>query len=275
MTVERTIRDALREAAARFGFSATPRLDAELLMAHALGTTRGSLLLGRLDDPAPADFAALAERRAAQEPVAYITGVRDFWTVSLRVAPGVLIPRADSETLIEAAVDHYGGTPGPRTVLDLGTGSGALLLAALDQWRGATGVGVDRSSDALAIARENAVRLGIAERARVIEGGWEGDGRAYDLVLCNPPYIPAGEPLAREVAEYEPASALFAGPDGLDDYRVIAPVLRPRIAPGGVACVEIGHDQGESAAALFRAEGFGVALRRDLAGRDRCLIVTP
>lgn len=267
------MRHALAAAAARFG-SATPRLDAELLMAHALGISREAMLLARLGDPVPAAFAALAERRAGHEPVAYITGTRAFWTIELAVGPGVLIPRADSETLLEVAVDHFAGTPGPRSVLDLGTGSGALLLAALDQWPAATGVGIDASEAALTVARANAVRLGLEDRARIVAGGWSGTGAAFDLVLCNPPYVAADAALPDEVARFEPAAALFAGADGLDDYRIIAPVIGPQIAPGGVACIEIGADQGASAAALFRAHGLAVDVRRDLAGCDRCLVAT-
>lgn len=274
MTEVALIRQAVAQAAARFAFSATPRLDAELLMAHALGVTREAMLLRHLDDPAPALFDALAARRVEHEPVAYITGTRDFWTITLQVGPGVLVPRADSETLLEAAVAHF-GMRSPQSVLDLGTGSGALLFAALDQWRGARGIGVDRSQDALATAEANARRLGMADRAMIVAGGWEGRGGPHDLILCNPPYIATGAELPREVAAYEPTGALFAGEDGLDDYRAIAPVLATQIAPGGVACVEIGSDQGETAAALFRAEGLSVAVRRDLAGCDRCLVVTP
>lgn len=268
------VRDALAEAARRFGFSETPRLDAELLMAHALGCTREALLLGRLGDPAPDGFAALVERRAAHEPVAYITGRRAFWTIELGVGPGVLVPRADTETLMEAAVAHF-GERSPRSILDLGTGSGALLLAALDQWSDASGVGVDRSPQALAVARDNARRLGMEARAQFVEGGWDAVGGVFDLVLCNPPYIANTEELTREVAGYEPASALYAGPDGLDDYRALAPLIARRIAPGGVACVEIGSTQGEAAAALFRAEDLAVNLRQDLGGRDRCIVATP
>ena len=244
-------------------------------MAHALGTTREAMLLARLDDPAPSGFAALFDRRAAHEPVAYIIGTRAFWTIDLVVGPDVLIPRADSETLIEAAVEHFAGTPGPRTVLDLGTGSGALLLAALAEWPAAHGVGIDASDPALEMADDNARRLGLSDRAVVRRGDWAGTGQAVDLILCNPPYIADGETLPDEVARFEPASALFAGPDGLDDYRRIAPVLGAQIAPGGVACIEIGADQGAGVAALFRAQGLSVALRRDLAGHDRCLVVTP
>ncbi len=270
-----TIRHALTASSARFAFSITPRLDAELLMALALGTTREAMLLSRLDDPVPPGFAALVERRADHEPVAYITGTRAFWTIDLAVGPGVLIPRADTETLMETAVAHFAGTPGPRTVLDLGTGSGALLLAALAEWPEARGVGIEASDAALAIAGYNARRLGVADRAALRRGDWAGTGQAYDLILCNPPYVAEGAVLPDEVARFEPAAALFAGPDGLDDYRMIAPVLRPQIAPGGVACIEIGADQGETAAALFRDRGLSAAVRRDLAGQDRCLVVTP
>jgi release factor glutamine methyltransferase len=269
------VRGALAEAARSISaVSHTPRLDAELLMAHALGVSRDQLILRHLDATTPATFAALVERRLRHEPVAYITGTRAFWTIELAVGPGVLIPRADSETLIEAAVAHFAGTPGPRSVLDLGTGSGALLLAALDQWPDATGVGIDASDAALAIAAANAVRLGMAVRARFMRGGWQGDGCAHELILCNPPYVGRNEPLPEEVAAWEPASALFAGESGLDDYRAIAPLLGAQLAPGGVACIEIGAGQASAAGALFAAQGFEVAVRRDLAGIERCLVLT-
>lgn len=267
------MRAALREAAARLtDHSETPRLDAELLMAHALGLSREALLLSGLDRTVPDTFSALLERRQRGEPLAYITGHRAFWTIDLAVAPGVLIPRPDSETLIEAAVDHFRGTSGPKRVLDLGTGSGALLLAALAEWAGASGVGIDRSRPALAIARANAEALGMASRARMIEGGWAGTGEAFDLILCNPPYIANDERLPRDVVEHEPHSALFAGADGLDDYRVLAPLLPAQLADGGVACIEIGAAQGSAVAALMVAQGLVVHIRHDLAGRDRCVM---
>ena len=267
-------RDALTAAAARFAFSETARLDAELLLAHALGITRERLLLTMADQLVPPTFAALVARRASHEPVAYITGTRAFWTLDLEVAPGVLIPRADSETLIEAAVAHFAGTPGPRTILDLGTGSGALLLAALDQWPAAAGTGLDASPPALAIAARNAAAIAPG-RATIAEGGWAGTGARFDLILCNPPYVPTGAELPDEVSRYEPASALYAGPDGLDDYRRLAPLIGAQIAPGGVVCVEIGSTQHDDVAALFAAQGLAVSCRKDLAGRDRCLVVTP
>lgn len=260
-------------AAGRFGRSDTPRLDAELLMAHALGVTRGTMLIGD-DGPVPPDFAALADRRAAGEPIAYILGERGFWDLTLAVTPAVLIPRPDSETLIEAAIAHFDGTAGPRRVLDLGTGSGALLLAALSVWPAATGVGIDRSREALAVARANADRTGLAPRAELRPGGWAGTGEAFDLLLCNPPYIGTGEPLGPGVREHEPAGALFAGADGLDDYRALAPLLPKQIAAGGAACVEIGAGQAAAVTALFGAQGLTTSVRRDLAGRDRCIVAT-
>jgi len=268
-----TVDAALRAAAVRLAdASATPRLDAELLMADALGLSRDALLMGRRDTPEPKVFAALVARRMAGEPIAYILGRRDFWTVSLAVGPGVLIPRPDSEALIEAAVDHF-GSAGPARILDLGTGPGTLLLAALDQWPGATGIGVDASDSALAFARDNALRLGMGTRAAFRTGNWaQGIDERFDLVLCNPPYIGSGETLSVDVAGHEPPEALYAGPDGLDDYRVLVPQIVRLVAPGGVAAIEIGATQRAAVTALFAAQGVTVACRHDLAGHDRAIL---
>ncbi|SDA36756.1 release factor glutamine methyltransferase [Sphingomonas sp. NFR15] len=243
-------------------------------MAHALGVSREALLLGRLDDAVPDAFAALLARRLTHEPVAYITGRRAFWTIDLTVGPGVLIPRADSETLIEAAIDHFAGRA-PVRILDLGTGPGTLLLAALDQWPQATGLGVDASAAALDYARRNAQGLGMADRADFRLGDWAaGIGGTFDLILANPPYIGTREPLPREVRDHEPGTALFAGEDGLDDYRAIVPQLAPLLAPGGAAILEIGATQADAVSELLAAAGFAVALRRDLAGHARALIAS-
>ena len=242
-------------------------------MAHALGVSREDLLLRHLDAPTPPTFATLLARRLAHEPVAYITGTRAFWTIDLAVGPGVLIPRPDSETLIEAAVAHFAGRI-PQTILDLGTGPGTLLLAALAEWPGAQGLGIDASEDALAYARRNAGALGMNDRATFRAGNWaEGIAGPFDLVLCNPPYIATTERLPADVADHEPPSALFAGPDGLDDYRILAPQIARLIAPGGMAAVEIGHTQAVAVSALFAEQGPAPRVARDLAGRDRAIIV--
>lgn len=267
------VREALAAAAGRLAaVSETPRLDAELLMAEALGVERDALLLSGLDGDAPPAFESLAARREAGEPVAYILGRRAFWTIELEVAPGVLVPRPDSETLIEAALAHFGAA-GPRSILDLGTGPGTLLLAALDQWPGAKGLGIDRSEQALAIARRNAERLGLAGRADFRQGDWAlGLEGRFDLILCNPPYIEAAASLPRDVSGWEPHEALFAGADGLDDYRRLAPEVPRLLLEGGIACFELGAGQAGAVSALFAAEGLHVALRNDLAGHQRCLI---
>ena len=230
------MRAALADAAARFAFSPTARLDAELLMAHALGIERDRLLLDNAR-AVPPGFAALVARRAAHEPVAYITGMRGFWTIDLAVGPGALVPRPDSEALLIAAAAHV-GAGAPATILDLGTGPGTLLLAALDEWPGALGLGIDRSAVALSYARANAARLGMAGRARFVQGDWAAALAArFDLILANPPYIGTDEPLPDEVRAHEPASALFAGTDGLDDYRRLAPLLPQPVDQIAEECV--------------------------------------
>lgn len=258
-----TVRDALRAASRQM-----PRLDAELLMAHAIGVSREEMLLKRLDAEAPVEFEDLLARRLAHEPVAYIIGRRAFWSIEIEVGPGALIPRPDSETLIEAALAYF-GPGGPKRILDLGTGPGTLLLAALDLWPQATGLGVDVSEAALAYARRNAIA-----RAEFRLGDW-GDGidERFDLILANPPYVEEGAALPPDVAAFEPAAALYAGADGLDAYRALAPRLARLLTPGGIACVELGAGQAHAVRALFAAEGFTTESSSDLNGIARCLIL--
>ncbi len=266
---------ALRDATQRLEVASdTPRLDAEVLMAHALGVERQALLLDPARFALPGSFAALVARRAAHEPVAYIIGWREFWSLRLAVGPGVLIPRPDSETLIDAASAHFAGTP-PQRILDLGTGPGTLLLAALSEFPQATGLGVDASDTALSYARTNAEALGLSDRAAFQYGDW-GDGLSdrFDLILCNPPYIAATEKLMADVADYEPGAALFAGEDGLFDYRRILPELPSILAARGVAIVEIGATQYTAVTQLAAAAGFSVRCRQDFGGRDRALIMS-
>jgi release factor glutamine methyltransferase len=275
MTVAGAVRDAAQALAA---VSDTPRLDAELLMADALGITRSALLLGRMHDDVPQGFADRIARRTNHEPVAYITGRQDFWTLTLGVSPAVLIPRADSETLIEAAIAAFQDRA-PARILDLGTGSGALLLAALSHWSQAEGIGVDASEEALLVARGNACDNGLSDRARMVHADWrtpgwtEALGGRFDLVLANPPYVETDAALARQVREHEPHSALFAGTDGLDDYHILVPALPALLAPGGVAVFEIGHAQRVAVAALGAAAGYDAQCLKDLAGHDRALIL--
>jgi len=201
--------------------------------------------------------------------IAYIIGRRAFWTIELEVGAGVLVPRPDSETLIEAAIAHFGES-GPARILDLGTGPGTLLLAALDQWPEAAGLGVDASEEALAYARRNA-----GTRAALRLGDWgEGIDARFDLILCNPPYIEVGADLPADVARYEPEAALYAGPDGLDAYRALAPQFARLLAPGGIACLEIGGGQQAAVSALMATEGFTIKSRRDLNRIARCLILS-
>jgi release factor glutamine methyltransferase len=270
-----TVRDALlRAATALGGISASPRIDAELLMAHALGVERDTLILRHLEDDQPEAFDPFLSRRLEHEPVAYIAGTRDFWTITLNVSPDVLIPRPDSETLIEAAIAHFGGSA-PQHILDLGTGSGALLLAALSHWPDAHGLGIDASEGALGIAARNASTLKLGARADFKLGNWAEETEGpFDLILCNPPYVESEALLAPEVADYEPHKALFAGPEGLDDYRHLAPQIARLIAPGGIAVVEIGHQQAAATSAIFGTLGLNVTVRQDLGGRDRCLVLT-
>ncbi|MGH6695533.1 peptide chain release factor N(5)-glutamine methyltransferase [Sphingopyxis sp.] len=269
------VASALRDAAQRLAaVSDTPRLDAELLMAYALGVERQALLLDPTRFVVPDRFAELVMLRMRHEPIAYILGYRDFWTIRLGVGPGVLIPRPDSETLIEAAVGHF-GSAGPKHILDLGTGPGTLLFAALSEWPDASGVGVDASDAVLEYAKANARTLGMEERTRLVLGDWASgiDGQ-FDLILCNPPYIADSEALMPDVADHEPPGALFAGTDGLDDYRRIIPDLPRLLALGGVAILEIGATQHIFVRQLAEAAGFAVACTRDLGGRDRALTLT-
>ena len=251
----------------------TPRLDAELLLAHALGESRLEMLAGRepIEQAAQQRFAALLERRRLHEPVAYIMEEREFWSLLLRVTPDVLVPRADSETLIVAALESG---IAPRRILDLGTGSGALLLAALSEWPEALGVGVDRSFAALMIARENARRLRLDDRALFIAGDW-GNALAgrFDLLLCNPPYVETAADLAPDVVEYEPYGALFAGTDGLDEYCRLLPEVRSLLTPGGVAIFEFGAGQEQALARLAGESGLEATFRADLSGKPRAIIL--
>jgi len=269
-----TVAEALREAARRLEkVSDTARLDAELLMGAALKTTRSEVLLRHTGEPAPASFESLVERRLTHEPVAYILGRQEFYGREFLVTRDVLIPRADSETTLGAALTVK---PSARRVLDLGVGSGALLLSYLAENPASEGTGVDRSPEALAVAADNAERFGLAARCGLRMADWTqaawADGLGtFDLVLANPPYVEDEAELDPAVRDHEPAGALFAGPEGLDDYRVLLPQLPFLLAPRGIAVVEIGASQAEAVGQLARAAGLTPVLHNDLAQRPRAL----
>jgi release factor glutamine methyltransferase len=222
---------------------------------------------------------AAIDRRVAREPLSHILGHREFWSLDFRVDGSVLDPRPDSETLVEAGLAALAERDRPWRLLDLGTGSGCLLLALLKELPAATGVGVDRSPAALRIAADNADRLGLSGRARFASGDWAvGLAGEFDLILCNPPYIPshAIAELAPEVALYEPRLALDGGPDGLACYRRLAPQLGPLAAPGGSIVLELGEGQANTVAGLMEGAGLTVGgVKRDLTGRARALVLQP
>jgi release factor glutamine methyltransferase len=267
---------ALADAARQLEKSSdTARLDSELLMAEALHIDRDRLLLSPPERKIPDRFWEMIERRKAGEPVAYITGRRAFWNVELHVGPGVLVPRPDSEVLISSAIEHFEGAEGPRRILDLGTGPGTLLLAAVDVWPDSTGLGIDLSRRALSYASANARRLGFEPRVKLAQGNWaKGLVEKFDLILCNPPYVPEGAEVGSGVREFEPDEALFAGEEGLDAYRALAPQLPRLLNANGLAAVEIGHDQAAAVTALLARDGLHAKVAQDLAGRDRVLLLT-
>ncbi|MEL7219471.1 MAG: peptide chain release factor N(5)-glutamine methyltransferase [Pseudomonadota bacterium] len=272
-----TVAEAIRKAAGQLGnTSDTARLDAELLMAHALGVSRSDLLLRHMHDDAPEMFASLIARRVLREPVAHVTGEQEFYGRPFKVSADTLIPRGDTETLIDAALEL---APGAKRILDLGTGSGALLITALLEMSDACGVATDFSPEALSIAEANASKLGLGnDRVRFALKDWtkrnwnEGLG-TFDLILCNPPYVEDCAQLNPDVREFEPASALFSGPDGLNDYRILIPQLRALMQPNGIVMLEIGASQADAVTLVAQDQGFEVARRKDLAGRPRCLIL--
>ncbi len=270
-----TLRQAAQELET---VSETSRLDAELLMAHILGIGRQDLLLNLPKLDVPEGFKALLERRKAHEPVAHIIGEREFWSLPFQVSADVLIPRPDSEILIETAV-QIGASHTPEAILDLGTGSGALLLASLFEFPEARGIGIDASASALAMAHNNADQLALSDRTTFLLQDWTGAdwtqslGGPFDLILANPPYVSTKAVLSREVADFEPHEALFAGIEGMDDYNIIIPALDSLLSGNGTALLEIGFDQAERVSKLAEKHSYVAQCKQDLGGNDRLLIL--
>jgi release factor glutamine methyltransferase len=257
----------------------TPDLDARLLVGHALGLDHTALTVASARALTQAETERLdvvLARRLAHEPVARIRGSKEFWSLPLAVTPDVLVPRPETETVVEAALAVVARDRAPR-IADLGTGSGAILLALLSELPAACGIGTDRSERALAVARRNADDLGLAERAAFVACHFsDAIAGACNLVVANPPYIPSDDiaTLAPDVRDYDPWLALDGGHDGLAAYRAIAADAARVLAPGGRLAVEIGAGQGEAVAALLARQGLAVPREpyRDLAGHPRVVM---
>jgi release factor glutamine methyltransferase len=256
-----------------------PVIDARLLVEAAADATRADIVTDPYRELTPEQAARLEDyigRRLRREPVSHILGRKGFWKIMLQVTPDVLTPRPDTETVVEYSLRAF-PEAAPWRILDLGVGSGAILLALLAERPAARGLGVDISEEALAVARDNAASLGLAGRAAFLRGDWTAglEGGEFDLVVANPPYIASHviETLDPEVRDHEPRLALEGGADGLDHYRLLAPEILRVLKPGGRFAVEIGYDQKIAVEALFRAAGaVFVETIRDLADRDRVVV---
>jgi release factor glutamine methyltransferase len=277
-----TVGTAFREASRRLAAAgvASAHIDARLLVGRALGVGPEVVVAHperQLEPAARRTIEGLLARRAAREPMSHILGAREFWGLDFAVSGDVLDPRPDSETVVGAALVQVGRRDRPLRMLDFGTGSGCLLLALLHELPAARGIGVDLSASAINVARVNAARLGLADRAAFAVGRWgEGLTGRFDLVVANPPYIRSGDlgGLAPEVARFEPRLALDGGADGLASYRALAPDIARLLAPGGAAVVEFGAGQAAEVGAIMAAAGLAVlAVVPDLADRARCAVL--
>jgi release factor glutamine methyltransferase len=277
-TLQRKLAAMLRQAFSNDGRDGAPMLDARLLLAHAMEIEPARLATCG-DDPVPPEVerraVSLVERRIAGEPVARIVERQEFWSLDLVLGPDTLVPRPDTETLVEAVLaylDRGGRRDEPLRLLDIGTGSGAILLALLSELPLASGVATDCVEGALDTARGNARRLGLDGRALFIASDWARavDGR-FDLVVANPPYIRSGAiaGLQIEVARFDPHIALDGGSDGLDAYRSILSDLDRLLSRGGRGFFEIGFDQADAVSLLAEKQGFATGFHRDLAGIER------
>lgn len=271
--IEKSLTEASIEEAA---------LDARLLISHALGlnsidyATQGER---PISDEDYEKIITLRDQRLLRIPMSQIFGEKEFWSINFKVTKDTLTPRPDSETLIEAVLREIPDKNAALNIVDMGTGSGCLLLSLLCELPNATGLGIDISEKALKIAKENSENLNLSSRADFIISNWTenlpGDAK-FDIIISNPPYIGLNEKndLSPEVKDHEPAIALFSGPEGLDDYGKIAQLIGPHLSPDGLLALEIGHTQAANVKEIFTSAGFNnISLHKDLAGRDRGLLI--
>jgi len=273
-----TIAQAIRDGAARLdGVADNPRLEARLLLAHALGVTQNDLIREPSQQIDTTAYEKLLLRRVSHEPVALIVGRREFWSMEFKVSAATLVPRPDSETLIEAALTSFTDRPQPRKIIDLGTGTGCLLLALLSEFPLAFGIGIDLSPAAAGLAKANADQLGLARRSAFFVGSWtDAVSGGFDVIISNPPYVTRSGigTLMPEVARHEPAQALDGGLDGYDAYRAILPNVNRLLKPHGICILELGHGQASYVTQLAREAGFDASPRVDLAEIPRAIVLT-
>jgi release factor glutamine methyltransferase len=278
-----TVGEALSQAAARLGAAGIerPQAEARILLEAATGRGRGQIIafpeyaLGAAQQDL---FDGFVARRSGREPISRILGNREFWSLRFAVGPATLDPRPDSETLVAAVLARIPERSAALAFLDLGTGTGCLLLALLSELPQARGLGIDSSGDAVATAQSNAKHLGLEARTEFRLGDWARDISAqFDVIVSNPPYIESTsiDGLAPEVSQYDPRAALDGGLDGLDAYRALVPQAARSLKPGGLLALEIGAGQGEAVRALAIEAGLSdLGSAQDLAGIERCLLFT-
>jgi release factor glutamine methyltransferase len=280
--LRRRLATRLADAFAADGREGTPELDARLLLGHVLGLDATAIVLAAdrpVDEADVAHAMALAERRIAGEPVARIVGEKEFWSLPLRLSPATLVPRPDTEVLVAAAlaaIDREGRRDESLSLLDLGTGTGAILLALLSELPAAFGVGVDIAEGAATMARRNAAALGLGGRAALVVSDWtEAIGGRFDLIVSNPPYIPTEEisGLAVEVSRHDPDIALDGGSNGLAAHRAVLDAIEGTLADRGLAFIEVGAGQSDAVAGLAESRGFDTGRHIDLAGIERVVKV--
>lgn len=278
-----TLRKKIEARLRKKGIEEAP-LDARLLISHIIPVTEIDFAINAdqtVSNEQQNLIDILVQKREKRIPMSQIFGEKEFWSLSFKVTRDTLTPRPDSETLIEVALNEFEDNNTTLSILDLGTGSGCLLLTLLSELKNATGLGIDVSASAIKVANENATNLSLNNRATFLKSDWFeklSKTKKFDLIIANPPYIGLNEKpeLTPEVCEHEPYSALFAGEEGLDDYRIIAADISSYMSEKSIIILEIGYRQSSAVKDIFEQKGFkNINVFQDLGGRDRCLLIRP